>query len=64
MPRKLSTFQEQRNAAMPEVRALVKKHGLKVVGSCITRLRELRREEAELEAARKRVQELERRIGA
>lgn len=46
--------------AMPDVRELVKKHGLTMVQSCLTRLREYDKTQRKAEELRAKADELER----
>lgn len=47
-------------AAIPDVRELVKKHGLSVVNSCLTRLREYDKKQRQAQKLRDEADELER----
>lgn len=53
---------KQRAAAMPEVKALVKKYGRRVVGSCLTRIREAEKANKKLDAMKREVAALEKRL--
>jgi ABC-type uncharacterized transport system substrate-binding protein len=63
--KRLSRLQ-QRNLvvekAMPEVKKMVKKHGLSVVNSCISRLKEHSKKLKQLEQMKTEVANLEREI--
>lgn len=62
MPNKRTQQKERRSQAMPEVRALVRKFGLAVIGGCVTRIREYERENKKLVALEKEIAERRKRI--
>jgi hypothetical protein len=53
---------KRRAAAMPEVKALVKKFGRQVIASCLTRIREAEKGTKKLEAMKREVAALEKRL--
>jgi hypothetical protein len=63
---KRATKQQLRNQviekAMPEVKRMVKKHGLSIVNSCIARLKEHSKKLRQLEVMKSEVAKLEREI--
>lgn len=64
--RKLNQVELRRrriDAAMPEVKRLVRKHSRQIIQSCLHELRDFERSLEELETARANVQALERKVG-
>lgn len=59
-PSKADQHRQRVAAAMPDVRELVKKHGLTIVQSCLTRLREYDKTQRKAEELRAKADELER----
>ena len=58
----LEKRQVAREAAMPEVKKLVKKHGRQAVQSCLNSLKDYERTLKQLESAKKEVAMLEKKI--
>lgn len=52
----------QAKAAMPEVKKLVKKYGRTAVNNCLLKIRDFEKSEAKLQALKKEVASLERKI--
>lgn len=59
-PSKAERLRQEVVAAMPEVRELVKKHGITRIQSCLTRLREYDKTQRKAEELRAKADELER----
>lgn len=53
---------KQRAAAMPEVKALVRKYGRRVVASCVTRIQQAEKAGKKLDAMKREVAAFEKRL--
>lgn len=59
---KREEYRQLWTAAMPEVRELVKKHGISIVSSCITRLREYEKKQYQARKLREEADKLEQEL--
>ena len=61
-PSKTEQHKEAIKAAMPEVRALCRKHGRSIVRSCIERIYAFEKKSAQVEKLKAEAEELERKL--
>jgi len=62
-PTQVELRRQRRQAAMPAVKQLVRKHSRLTIQSCLDELRDFENSLHELEAARVKVRDLERKVG-
>ena len=62
-PTQLEVRRQRRQAAMPAVKQLVRKWGRTTIQNCLDELRDFERSLHDLESARAKVRDLERKVG-
>ena len=63
-PSKMELYNEQIKAAMPEVKALCKRHGRSTVRSCLERIYQYEKKAAQVEKLKAEAEELQRKLMA